>query len=206
VDELVLRFSDTVIPSTPAIKTKWERYSEYFDDQGQRNERMLCNRTQSRAGSEETEKQTVNASGVTSDESAEVEPFDMAASEAAYADYLASPSPEKEREAVEERTNAISALLEDPFDRFKPSKMGSEEDDCVKALVRRIFQYQPENHPQATDPQKDPWFASPEGNVPGISGCDRVSASHKERKGKRNGQTRAVTGVEVDLEVCIFKL
>jgi hypothetical protein len=78
----------------------------------------------------------VNASSVTSDESTEVEPFDMAASEAACADYLASPAPEKERKAVRERTNDISPLLEDLFDRFKLSKMGSEEDDCVKALLR----------------------------------------------------------------------
>lgn len=78
----------------------------------------------------------VNASSVTSDESTKVEPFDMAASEAVCADYLANPSPEKERKAVRERTNDISPLLEDLFDRFKPSKMGSEEDDCVKVLLR----------------------------------------------------------------------
>ena len=40
VDDLMLRFSETLGPFTPAMKTRWQRHSLYFDDQGRRNKRM----------------------------------------------------------------------------------------------------------------------------------------------------------------------
>lgn len=40
VDELMLRFSETLGPLTPALKMEWNNYSKYFDDDCRRNERM----------------------------------------------------------------------------------------------------------------------------------------------------------------------
>lgn len=40
VDQLILRFSATLGSLTPTIKTRWERYSLYFDHQGRRNDTM----------------------------------------------------------------------------------------------------------------------------------------------------------------------
>ena len=40
VDDLMLRFLETLGPLTPAMKTKLKRHSLYFDDQGRRTERM----------------------------------------------------------------------------------------------------------------------------------------------------------------------
>jgi hypothetical protein len=74
------------------------------------------------------------------------------------ADFLATPAP-----AVEQNMEAISPRPEDLFDRFKPSEMSSEESDCVKALLRRMLQFEPDRCPQAPDLQKDAWFTSPGG-------------------------------------------
>jgi serine/threonine-protein kinase SRPK3 len=40
VDELMLRFSETLGPLSPALKMKWKHYSQYFDDDCRRKERM----------------------------------------------------------------------------------------------------------------------------------------------------------------------
>lgn len=59
----------------------------------------------------------------------------------------------------------ISPILEDLIDRFKPSDMKTKDSDCVKTLLRKILQYDPQKRPQAAELLKDAWFASSEQNV-----------------------------------------
>jgi serine/threonine protein kinase len=163
VDELMLRFSETLGPLTPALKMKWKHYSQYFDDDCRRNERMPHDRMvyseESEAG-EEDEDDVGSKSDGDSNGSSKVGSIDIAALEAEIAEYFETPT--SERRVVEKSPGPISPLLEDVFDCFKPSDMSSEESNAVKSLLRRIFQYELEKRPQAADLQKDPWFAGPE--------------------------------------------
>jgi serine/threonine protein kinase len=185
VDELMLRFSETLGPLTPALKMKWKHYSQYFDDDGRRKERMPHDRMAYSEGSEadeEGEEEVGYESDVDSNGSPEVRSIDTAALEADIAEYFETPA--SEFKVVENNLVPISPLLEDVLDCFKPSDMSSKESDAVKSLLRRIFQYEPEKRPQAADLQKDPWFAGPEDVSLGMSEPDRQSSPQEERIGK----------------------
>ncbi len=180
VDDLMLRFSETLGPLPSAIETKWKRHSLYFDDQGRRNERMPIDDWESA----ETKNQTDFESDMASNASSGMISIDSASLKADLEAYFAEVAPLNELSA-EESTESISFLLEDVFDRFKPSDMTSEEGSCVKGLLRRIFQYEPDMRPHAADLLKDPWFASFESGFLSISEPDATSPSQQKLKGKR---------------------
>lgn len=161
IDELMLRFSETLGPLTSALKMKWKHYSQFFDDDCPRNERMPeSEEGEEGEGGEEGEDDVGYESDVDSNGSLEVGSIDIAALEADIAGYLETRA--SDRKVVENGPDPISPLLEDVFDCFKPTDMSSKESDAVKSLLRRIFQYEPEKRPQAADLQNDPWFAGPE--------------------------------------------
>lgn len=172
IDELMLRFSEALGPLTPAIKAKWNHYSLYFDEQGQRNERLPHDRTQNDAEWEANDEDF--------GESTEAEFVDKAALAAEYAEYLASSGP-----AEEESVDEISPVLEDLIDRFKLSEISSEEANRVKALLKRIFQFDPKKRPSAVDLLKDSWFATHHNECRGDPELQQGSRSQGERKGKR---------------------
>lgn len=51
--------------------------------------------------------------------------------------------------------------LEELFDEASPD-ISKEESDAVKALIRRILQYDPAKRPSAEEILLDPWFAGDE--------------------------------------------
>lgn len=173
VDELMLGFSETFGPLTLAMKSKWKRYSQYFDDEGHRTKKMPHDRTQNEAESEEGKEQTNHESDVGSSDS---EHSDKAALEAEMEDYFAESAAAGHPIVLEERPEPISLLLEDRIDCFTPTGMYREESGRVKALLRRIFQYEPEKRPRAADLQRDPWFADSE---------DELAERSRKRKRKR---------------------
>ena len=66
-------------------------------------------------------------------------------------------------EDVPEGTDLLTAKaepLEQFFDRAKPEGMSDEEAKAVKALLRRILQYEPAKRPTLSEILKDPWFAN----------------------------------------------
>jgi serine/threonine protein kinase len=179
VDELMLRFSETLGPLSPAIIAKWKRYSQYFDEHGERNEREPNDQMLEDTENEGNEKQIAYDSDTASEESTEFKHVDEATLAEDIEAYFATPSRPKET------LDDISPILEHLFDRFKPSDMGTEEGDRVKVLLRRIFQYDPEKRPQACDLQKDSWLASPKNESSGMSELNRDSPQHGDGKGKR---------------------
>jgi serine/threonine protein kinase len=132
---------------------------------------------------EKGEEEVGYQSDVDSKESPEVGSIDTATLEADIAEYFEIPA--SECKVVEKNPVPISPLLEDVFDCFKPSDMSSKENDAVKSLLRRIFQYEPGKRPQAADLQNDPWFAGPEDVSLGMSEPDRQPSPQEERRGKR---------------------
>jgi serine/threonine protein kinase len=184
IDDLMLRFSETLGPLDLDIKTKWKHYSRYFDHQGRRNGRMPFDRQQDDTESEEREQDTVCDDDVASDEESEDEYLDSATLAEDMADYFASSGSSSERAVVRESPDTISPVLEDLFDRFKPCEMPPEEGHSVKALMRRIFQYDPKQRPQAADLQRDPWFLSLD-DLPRISEPKRDCTSKEKRNRKR---------------------
>ncbi len=180
VDDLMLQFSETLGPLIPAVKAQWKRYPLYFDDQNQRNERMPYDRRQDDIGSQRSQALPDDESEVASNASTEDKYLDRAALAADIAGWLATLAPASERMA-----EYISPVLEDLLGRFVPSDMSAEGLVCVKALLRSIFRYDPEERPQAAELLKDPWFASAEAGWSRKSKRDRDSPSQEAQRSKR---------------------
>lgn len=98
-DELMLGFSETLGPLTPHKKMKWKHYSQYFDDDSRRNERMPHDRMAYSEEGEEGEEEVGYESDVDSNGSSEVESLDKAALEANIAEYFETLA--SERKVVE---------------------------------------------------------------------------------------------------------
>lgn len=200
-DELMVRFSETLGPLTPTLKTKWKHYSRFFDDDGRRNERRPQERM---TYSEENEEEEKGEGGVESEEddegegdeqegyesdtdsNPESESLDMAAIEASIAAYFAAPSTESN--AAPRRPRPTSDRLEDVFDCYKPCAISAQESDAVKSLLRRIFQYEPEKRPRAAELLKDPWSVAPEYVMAEPDGHALPCEKGKARKRKRSSE------------------
>jgi serine/threonine protein kinase len=189
VDELMLFFSETLGSLSPALQTKWKHYSRYFDDQGRRNETMPDYKIKYDSEDEGSEKQMDDKGDAALEENTEFESSDVANLEAEMADYFANPGP-----VSEDDMSDISPILEDLIDRFKPSDMKSRDSDCVKTLLRRILQYEPQKCPQAAVLLKNAWFASPEDTSTRMSKRGRNPQPQKERKDKRKGSNQSRSG------------
>jgi serine/threonine protein kinase len=205
-DELMVRFSETLGPLTPAMKTKWEHYSWFFDDNGRRNETRPGDRMTFSEEDEEENKgeegegkdagEEVDGEGEDGDEeegyesdtdsNPESESLDMAAIEASITAFRAAPA--TEAAAVPRRPRPISHRLEDVFDCFKPSAMSAQEGDAIKSLLRRIFQYEPEKRPRAAELLKDPWFAAPGDVVAEPDGQPLAPREQGKAKRKRSSE------------------
>ena len=102
---------------------------------------------------------------VSYDEGTEIDSFDSGALAANIADYFAASTSAGEGITVKKKENLISPLLKDLLDPFKPSDIGFEERDHVKAILQRNFQYEFGKCPSSAGLQKNPWFANSEGEV-----------------------------------------